>query len=133
LIEIPAFSLRQARKSTLVVAVALALIGARQLYRGRTESASAFAVAVAALFVCAAIPAAARWFHKWWMTLAAMLGYVNSRILLSAMFYLVLTPIGMVLRLLGHDALERRKGLAPSYWRTRAVTRQSRESYERSF
>jgi len=133
LIEIQPFTVAQARKSTLVVAGVLAFLSGWQVYRGRPTAASVFAVAVVVLLACAAVPRAATWFHRWWMTLAEALGYVNSRILLSLLFYGILTPVGLAVRLAGHDPLERRKAVEGSYWRKRASTRQSREGYERSF
>lgn len=127
------FTLKQARKSTLVVATVFGLIAGWQLYRGRVTAAEVLAIISGVLFVCAAIPIAATTFHKWWMTLAGILGYVNSRIILSALYYLLMTPMGLALRLVGHDPLERRKGKASSYWHQREVTRQTREGYERAF
>ena len=133
MIELEPFTVKQARKSTLVVAAVLTLIAGWQFYRGRVTAAEVLAIIVGLLLVCATIPAAAKWFHKWWMTLAGILGYVNSRIILGALFYLLMTPVGLVLRLVGHDPLERRKGNEPSYWRRRGATRQTREGYERAF
>jgi uncharacterized membrane protein HdeD (DUF308 family) len=133
LIEMEDVTVPRARKSTLVVAGVLALLSGWQVYRGRPTAATALGVAVALLLICAAIPRAAVWFHKWWMILAGALGYVNSRILLSALFFLVVTPIGLVVRLVGYDPLRRRRGNEPSYWRPRAQVRQSREGYERAF
>jgi hypothetical protein len=72
-------------------------------------------------------------FHRYWMGLAAILGYVNSRILLSAVYYLLLTPIGGVLRLARYDPLRRRGPRQSSYWIPRARKRQTRESFERAF
>ncbi|MGF1642059.1 MAG: SxtJ family membrane protein [Thiotrichales bacterium] len=47
-------------------------------------------------------------FHGW-LKFGAALGWVNTRIILGAMFFLVLTPIGAVLRLFRHDPLKRRR------------------------
>jgi Saxitoxin biosynthesis operon protein SxtJ len=133
LIEGVNFTVAQARKSTLVVAGVLALLSGWQMYRGHSTAASVLFAASAVLLGCAAIPAAAVFFNKWWMTLAGVLGYVNSRIILSALFFLMVAPIGFLVRRIGHDPLTRRSGNEPSYWRRRPVTRQSHESYERSF
>src|SRR4029079_12027248 len=89
LIEIEQFTVTQARKSTLLVAGVLALISGWQLYRHRPTASLVLAIIVGVLLVCAAIPALAVIFHKWWMTLAGVLGYVNSRIILSVMFFLL--------------------------------------------
>lgn len=133
MIDVEPFTTAQARKSTLVVSAVLAAIGGWQWYRGRETAVMVLAVSVGVLLVCAAIPPAARWFHKWWMTLAGILGYVNSRILLSLLYFLIMTPVGFFVRLSGHDPLTRRKGNEPSYWRKREHTRQTREGFERAF
>jgi Saxitoxin biosynthesis operon protein SxtJ len=133
LIEGGDFTVAQARKSTLVVAGVLALLSGWQMYRGHSTAAGLLFAASAVLLVCAAIPAAAVFFNKWWMTLAGVLGYVNSRIILSALFFVMVAPIGFVVRRVGHDPLTRRSGNEPSYWRRRPLTRQSREGFERSF
>lgn len=39
--------------------------------------------------------------HRGWLMLAKVLGYINSRILLSIIFFLFLTPIALLMRLLG--------------------------------
>ena len=132
MIEIEDVTVAQARKSTLVVAGLLTLVSGWQLYRGRSSAAVGLIAVVALLLACGAIPAAAVWFHTWWMALAGALGYINSRIILSMLFFLIVTPIGVVVRLCGHDPLERRTGSEGSYWRPRARTRQSREGYERA-
>jgi len=127
------FTVGQARKSTLLVAGVLALLGGWQIHRSHSTAAFAFGVAAGALLVCAASPVAAVWFHKRWMAFAGILGSVNSRIVLSLFFYLVMAPVGFIARRAGHDPLERRKERGPSYWRPRISTRQTRESYEKSF
>jgi len=48
------------------------------------------------------------WVYRGWMMLGHVLGWVNTRIILSAVFYLVVTPIGIVRRWLGKDSMERR-------------------------
>jgi hypothetical protein len=43
-----------------------------------------------------------------WFGLSHVLGTVMSKVLLTAVFYLVVTPIGIARRLLGHDTLRLR-------------------------
>jgi len=124
----------QARKSTLIVAAVFAVLSGLQWYRGRPLVAEVCGIAAALLLVCAMIPPAAVWFFKRWLAIAAALGYVNTRILLSLFFYLVITPAGNILRLFGHDAMDRRsKTKKKSYWQPRQRMRQSREEFERAF
>jgi hypothetical protein len=42
--------------------------------------------------------------HLSWMMLAKVLGYINSRILLSVIFFVFLTPIAVLMRLLGKSS-----------------------------
>jgi hypothetical protein len=48
-------------------------------------------------------------FYKVWMKVGHALGWVNSRIILSIFFYLIVTPIGFFMRLTGKNPLERGK------------------------
>jgi hypothetical protein len=45
--------------------------------------------------------------YRAWMALGHALGLVNTRIILSLFFYLVLTPVGVVLRWMGKDPMRR--------------------------
>jgi len=70
-----------------------------------------------------------------WMAVALALGTMVATLLLTLLFYLVVTPIGLVARCLGQDFLNRRLDRqAPSYWRPRAVaTPRPKDDYERQF
>jgi len=53
-----------------------------------------------------------------WMRLAYLLTWINTRLILCIIFYLVFTPIGLVMRLFGVDLLDRK--IYPnkeSYWK----------------
>lgn len=127
---------KQARKTALVVACVLLALAAWNLYRGRTAYVAVLGGLGCALLLVASplLPAAvARRFHVFWMTAAALLGWVNSRILLSLMFYLVFTPYGFISRLAGRDPLNRRAVKRESYWTPRKKTRQTKQGFERLF
>ena len=53
-------------------------------------------------------PAALHYPYLGWMALGHALGWINSRILLSIVFYGLVTPMGFVMRLFGHDPMRRR-------------------------
>ena len=51
------------------------------------------------------------------MALALPLGFVISTLLLAVVYYVVMTPIGWVMRLSGYDAMHRRfDPQAATYW-----------------
>jgi len=61
---------------------------------------------------------------------ASPIGWVLSHIVLAAAYYLVLTPIGLTMRLFGHDPLKRRfEQNTDSYW----APRESGPTAERYF
>ena len=124
----------QARKTALVVGGVLLAVAAWNLYRGRATVVTIFG-ALGALLVLAGLlaPPLARAFHTAWMKFAVLLGHVNSRVLLTLVYYLVMTPYGVVTRLVGRDPLRRRGAARGSYWVERKTTRQTREQFERLF
>ena len=50
--------------------------------------------------------------YRAWMKLAEILAWVNTRILLGFVFYVVVTPIAVLMRLLGRDPM--RRALVPT-------------------
>jgi hypothetical protein len=124
----------QARKTALVVAAVLAVASAFSFYRHHQMRAVVLgSLSLLLLLTGLLVPPLARAFHRAWMRLAYVLGYVNSRILLFVMFYGIVTPYGLLSKLFGRDVLNRRGKRSESYWIRREQTRQSREQFERGF
>ena len=72
--------------------------------------------------------------YRIWMGLAFCLGWVNTRIILMLVYYLVVTPIGLTMRLLKKDLLNLRlEKSARTYWLKRELKNSAQESYERIF
>ena len=58
------------------------------------------------------------------MIVALPIGFVLSHVLMAVIFYLVMTPIGLVFRLIGRDAMGRKRDpKARSYWHDRGPAR----------
>ena len=124
----------QARKTALVVAIVLFLIAGWSAYRGRIPMAAMLGGIGGLLIVIGLfVPFAARGFHHFWMGVAGVLGYINSRIILTTLYYGMFTPYGLLSRLIGRDTLTRRGPGKQSYWVKRETTRQSKEQFERLF
>ena len=68
------------------------------------------------------------------LTLMALpIGYLLSYLLMGALFYLLITPLGLLFRIIGRDPLHRRfEPEAGSYWIS-AAPRPPRERYFRQF
>jgi hypothetical protein len=64
-----------------------------------------------------AIPTLVRPIYVLWMALAFPIGWTVSHLLLGIIFYLVITPIGLLVRMLGNDPMTRTLDRnAKSYW-----------------
>lgn len=49
--------------------------------------------------------------YRLWMRVGEVLGWINTRLILGAIFYLLFTPLGLYMRLRGKDPM--RRTLAP--------------------
>ncbi|MCE9624862.1 MAG: sxtJ [Deltaproteobacteria bacterium] len=72
--------------------------------------------AVPLLFFALLFPPALKIPHRAWTLLGEVLNWVNTRIVLSLLFFLIFTPISLVLKMLGKDPMFRRfQKEMPSY------------------
>ncbi len=100
-------STKALRKFGLTVGLGFAVIGALSWARGHTAAPRVlWALAVLLLVPAAVAPAALAPVERVWMRFATVLGHVNTRMILTVVFYALLTPIGFVLRRF-HDPLDR--------------------------
>jgi ABC-type uncharacterized transport system permease subunit len=61
------------------------------------------------------------------------ISWVVSHVLLAVVYYLMVTPLGLVMGVFGHDPMARRKGMTErTYWREREPERDE-ESYFRRY
>ena len=93
-------------------------------------------VIISAVFFLSAfiIPNILRPVYIVWMRLAFVLGWINTRLILFILFYLVFTPIGLVMRLFGKDLLERKiDKRKESYWIKKEKKEFAPSDYERQF
>lgn len=61
-------------------------------------------------------------------------GYVVSALLLAAIYFVVLTPIGLIMRLMGRDPLDRSfDPRRPSYWEPRGAAPGPRSYFRQHF
>ncbi|MCX5701514.1 MAG: SxtJ family membrane protein [Candidatus Omnitrophica bacterium] len=72
--------------------------------------------------------------YIFWMRLAFILAWINTRLILSILFYLVFTPIGIGMRLFGGDLLDKKiEKNKESYWVKKEKTAFKQSDYERQF
>ncbi|MBK7378927.1 MAG: hypothetical protein IPJ03_07940 [Ignavibacteriales bacterium] len=122
------------KKTGLTVGVVLILVSLLLWYLGK-YSFMYFSIAGGLFVILAfiAIPVL-RPFHKLWMMLALFMGFVMSRVILTLLYYLVLTPIGLIAKLVGKKFIP--LGFdknANTYWEKRENTAKQQIDYERQF
>jgi multisubunit Na+/H+ antiporter MnhG subunit len=90
-------------------------------------------IAGAALFAlaCVVAPQPMSVVYRWWMHLAEALAWVNTRVLLIIIFYLVVTPVGLVMRLARRAPLDTAK--KDSYWTEPPRSSYGDKHYEKQF
>lgn len=127
-------SLKELRRFGLSVgAVILVLFGlVLPLLAGRSFPRWPFYLGLPLMLLGLAWPALLRPLHFVWMKLAAALAWINTRIILTLLFFLIFTPLAFFLRLLRKDSLGLRwERQAPTYWRSPTVDSQPR--FDRPF
>jgi hypothetical protein len=110
------------RKTALLTALGLVFISLILRWRGVFSDKIFFAVLVILAAVATSALFQPRWFRGYHL-LSMRLGLAASRIIgyvaLVLFFIFILTPIGLILRLLGKDMLELKPGPgATTYWHT---------------
>lgn len=125
---------KQLRSFSTVMAAAFVIIGVMLLLRRKPEFWLSWAIA--AVFYAAGL-AGPQWLglaYCGWMGLARILSWVNTRILLIIIFYGIMTPAGIVMKLFRFDPLERKfQKSIKSYWHPRRQKSFSRSDYERLY
>jgi hypothetical protein len=117
---IPArLTLAEGRKFGLLVGGAFLAVAALMWWRDHETATYVAAALGAGLFVAGvAIPGRLGPVYRAWMKLALLISKVTTPIFMGVLFFLVLTPAGLLARLVGHRALSRTRG-APTHWRSR--------------
>ena len=105
------------RKFALIMAAALGLIAALLMWRHKPTASCFGGLAGLFLILCFFLPRILAPVEWAWMKLAHLLGMVMTRVILTMTFYLVITPMGLLVRLLGKDLLKMKfDRRAASYW-----------------
>lgn len=81
------------------------------------------------------IPPLFRKIYQLWIGFSIILGYFISRIVLTIIFFLLITPMGLIMRLAGKDPMERKwDPNASTYWLPKEHDQDtSIERYEKQF
>lgn len=101
-------STKDLRQFGLLVGGVFAVIGLWPVVF-RSESPRLWAMILGSLLVVlgAIAPQSLKQVHKGWMKVGHILGSINTKIILGIIYYLLITPMGLAMRLMGKDPMHR--------------------------
>ena len=70
--------------------------------------------------------------NKGWIKLSDLLGKIVSPIILGLIFFLLITPLALILKLFGRDVLKLRRINAKTYW-SKPISELDPESFKNQF
>lgn len=128
-------SFRAEKEFGLIVGGVFVLLGSWWIYRGKFLNAAYVLICLGVVLILFGVvaPRLLAVPRKLWMKLAEGMSYVSSRIILAIVFFLVLTPIGLVKRAMGWDPLQRRAGSRDSFWQPYPERQKNPRHYERMY
>ena len=129
-------TIKQIRQFGLLVGIVLVAVGCWQLYRQTYPIVRIVLWSIGSFLFAGGLlwPQILKPFYVSWMLLAHMLSWVNTRIILGVIFYLIFTPIALVMRIVQRDGLQKKiNKSASSYWTQRTAPKNIKEHFERQF
>ena len=125
---------RELRQFGVTIGIVLGLLGG--LFFLRQKDFYAYFLIFSAVFLISGLvlPVLLKPVQKIWMSLAIVIGWFMTRVILTALFYLVVTPIGILARLFGQRFLDIKFDCnADSYWIVREPVKFDKKRYENQF
>ena len=80
-----------------------------------------------------AMPMILKPLYRAWMIFALILGWITTRVILTLVYFLVVTPIGYLGRALGEQFLHLKRSGQETYWVRKTGPARQKSDYERQF
>ena len=121
------------RRFGFMVGSVVLLLGCFLLWRQRAAGWPLISIGTVLILAAGMVPSILKLVYGPWMIGALALGWVVTRILLTLVFFLVVTPVGLLQRLFGTRVIEVAfRTDAASYWEKRTAS-PTPEDYEKQF
>jgi hypothetical protein len=122
------------RKFTIQMFIALFVLGTVLFLRPRDSYILFYYLGGAIFLLGTCVPNSIKPIYFICLKLAFILEWVSTRFIMLVIFYLVLTPFGLAMRLLGRDCLDRKiEKNKESYWKEKVKHPFNPQDYERQF
>ena len=125
---------RNLKKFGITMGIAFLVITLLMLIRHRHSVIPTSIISALFFVVSLTIPGVLKPVYIFWMKLAFVLGWINTRLILIIIFYVLFTPVGLIMRLFRADLLDRKIDRnRDSYWKKREKKVFNPTDYERLF
>ena len=125
---------KELREFGLTIGIILAILGMIALWRNKPIYLHLLVAAGIFIGFGLILPKALKPIQKTWMSLSIIIGFFVSHFILSILFYAVLTPIGLMMRIFRKDILDQRIDKNKvSYWQDVRDGVKPKESYENQY
>jgi hypothetical protein len=115
-------------------ATVLAAVATYKLWTGKHLVASILAAVAMALVVAALTrPTVLQPLNRLWFEFGLLLGRIVSPLVLAILFFLIITPVALVGKLLRRDALRLRRRMTASHWIRREPPGPAVDSFKHQF
>ena len=122
------------RKFEITFGIILLIVSGFLFWKEKESFQIFFAIGIILFLTSIALPSVLKPVYWIWMIFAIILGWFMTRVILSLLFYVVFTSIGLILRLFGKQFLELRWDKSKeSYWNFRTNEHLQHEKYEKQF
>ena len=125
---------KQLQECGLLLADVLIILGAILIYKQRPAAYNVLSVGIVFAICGTWFWKILKPFQKVWMGAALIMGFFVSRIILFIVFYFVVTPISLLIRVMGKDILDQKIDKdKDSYWQDADSVANEKESYENQY
>ena len=122
------------RNFGITVGIILLIISGFLFWKEKESFQIFLAIGIILFLTAIALPSVLQPVYWIWMIFAIILGWFMTRVILSLLFYVVFTSIGLTLRFFGKQFLELRWDKSKeSYWNFRTNEHLQKENYEKQF
>ena len=122
------------RNFGITVGIILLIISGFLFWKEKETFLIFLTIGISLFFTAIALPSVLKPVYWIWMIFSIILGWFMTRVILSLLFYVVFTSIGLTLRFFGKQFLELRWDKSKeSYWNFRTEEHLKKENYEKQF
>lgn len=118
----------------ILIGFILLIIAGILFYKERESYELIILLGVAFIGLGLGMPIILKPFYSIWMYFAVVLGWFMTRLILGLLFYIVVSPIGLISRLFGKRFLDlKNSSINSSYWNYKDSSRISHQGFEKQY